>query len=42
VERGGKGERERGLEIRVRKVKESEEGPSSSFYSGLSYLAVVR
>jgi hypothetical protein len=35
------GGKERG---RVRKVraKESEEGPSSPFYSGLDYLAVVR
>ena len=43
MERGGKGEREGGLERRVRKVraKESKEGPSSPFYSGLGYQVTV-
>ena len=39
VERRGKGKRERELEMLLRK---SEERPSSSFYSGLGYLAVAR
>jgi hypothetical protein len=36
MEKGAKGEREWGLEMRLRKVKlkESEEGPRSPFYSG--------
>jgi hypothetical protein len=42
MERGGKGEREGGLEMRVRKLKEIEEGPSSPSYSGLGYLVVAR
>ena len=43
MERGGKGERKGGLEMRVRKVRayETEEGPSSPFYSGLGDLAVA-
>ena len=43
MERGGKGEREGGLERRVRKVraKESKEGPSSPFYSKLGYQVTV-
>ena len=44
MERGGKGEREGGLDIRVRKVRvlKREEGPISPFYSRMGYLAVVR
>ena len=44
MERKGKGEREGGLEMRVRKVrelKESEEESSSPFYSRLGYLVVA-
>jgi hypothetical protein len=40
---GGKGEREGGLERRIRKVKakEREEGPSNPFYSGLGYQVTM-
>jgi hypothetical protein len=41
--REGGREREGGLEMRVKrkKLKESEEGPSSPFYSGLGYRVTV-
>jgi hypothetical protein len=44
LKRVEKGEREGGLERRVRKVrgKDSKEGSSSSFYSGLGYQVTVR
>ena len=41
MERGGKGEREGGLESKKGESLKSEEGPSSSFYSGLGYQVTV-
>jgi hypothetical protein len=43
IKKRGEGEREGGLERSIRKVstKEREEGPRSSFYSGLGYQETV-
>jgi hypothetical protein len=42
VEKGGKGREKEGWRVKKVGAKESEEGPSSPFYSGLGYLAAAR